>query len=83
MGLKELLRCIAGIVSGEIITKPYRAKREGMLQRSLDEISSMILKVCPGLPNADWVAMRMLEGDSRIREALLNGDLAALAGGER
>jgi len=77
-GLKELLTAVAGIVSGSIKTNPYRVKRSGTLQKSVDEIISMIQNVYPGLPNAEWVAMRILEGDPRMREALISGELTTL-----
>ncbi len=77
-GFKELLVAIDGIVKGTTKTKPHRVKRTGSLQRSLDKIIDMVQEVYPGLPNIDWVAMRILEGDSRIRETLLNGELAML-----
>ena len=35
--------------------------------------------LAPGLPNARWVAYRLIEGDHQIREALWSGELAALA----
>lgn len=78
-GLNELLDALAGIVNGSIQTKPHRINRTGPLQKSLDEIVTMIQKVYPRLPNADWVAMRILEGDQRMREALLNGELSGLS----
>ena len=77
-GFKELLAIIAEIVTGRIKTNPYRIKRTGPLQSSLDEIAGMIKDVYPGLPNADWVAMRILEGDQHMRKALSDGTLVNL-----
>lgn len=76
-GFKEFLTAVDGVISGGITTKPYRIKKTGVLQKSVDEIALMIQGRYPGLPNAEWVAMRILEGDQRIREALLNGELTA------
>ena len=33
----------------------------------------------PGLPNARWVALRLLDGDERIVEALRSGELGELS----
>jgi hypothetical protein len=33
----------------------------------------------PGLPNARWVALRLLDGDERIVEAVPRGELGELA----
>jgi hypothetical protein len=38
----------------------------------------MIEELAPGLPNARWVAMRLLDGDHRVRQALMAGELAQL-----
>lgn len=77
-GLPDLLAAISQIVHGRMKTTPYRIKHTQPLQNCLDEISGMIRKVYPGLPNVDWVAMRILEGDPRMREALLDGSIAVL-----
>jgi len=33
----------------------------------------------PGLPNARWVALRLLDGDERIAQAVARGELGELA----
>jgi ferrous iron transport protein B len=32
----------------------------------------------PGLPNAQWVALRLLDGDDRVIDAMRTGELAQL-----
>jgi GTPase len=78
-GLGDLMRTVAGVVSGEIATKPVRVAVPPELQQALDELTERIEALAPGLPNARWVACRLLDGDLRIRQALVNGDLAKLA----
>jgi len=39
--------------------------------------------MAPGLPSARWVALRLLDGDHKVREALLSGELAGLADRQR
>jgi GTPase len=77
-GLGDLMRTVAGVVGGEIPTKPVQVEVSPELARALDELADRIEKLAPGLPNARWVACRLLDGDLRIRQALLNGDLAKL-----
>ncbi len=36
----------------------------------------------PGLPNARWVALRLLDGDEEIIEALRKGELGDLSRGD-
>ena len=38
----------------------------------------MIEQLAPGLPNARWVAMRLLDGDHRVRQALIAGELTGM-----
>lgn len=77
-GLHELVRTIAGVCKGEIVTKPRRPPIDSGLERAVAELVPMIESVAPGLPNARWVAYRLLDGDHRVRQALLSGELARL-----
>jgi ferrous iron transport protein B len=38
----------------------------------------MIEAVAPGVPNARWIAIRLLDGDDRVEQALRTGELSAL-----
>jgi ferrous iron transport protein B len=78
-GLHELVRTVAGVIDGEIRTSPLRSKRHPEIQRAVDELVPMIEATVPGIPNAPWIAWRLLDGDHRVRQALLSGDLAQLA----
>ncbi len=42
-------------------------------------MTQQIVSLYPDLPNARWVAVRLLDGDQRIREAFQSGELEALA----
>lgn len=77
-GLHELVRTIAGLCRGEIVTRPRRLAIDSGLERAVAELVPMIESVAPGLPNARWVAFRLLDGDHRVRQALLSGELARL-----
>ncbi|MBN1489072.1 MAG: 50S ribosome-binding GTPase [Phycisphaerae bacterium] len=77
-GLGELMRSVAGVISGEIQTKPYRPAPPPDVEHAVAELVPMIQALAPGLFNARWVAYRLLEGDHRVRQALLAGELANL-----
>jgi len=79
-GFAELLHAIAGVASGEIKTSPHRAPPPAEVRSAMDELLPLIESLAPGLPNARWVAYRLLEGDHRVRQALLSGELAGLSG---
>lgn len=78
-GMNELLNTIHYVATGKYICKPYRIKT------SSSELNSAIAKLCkeieveyPDLPNLRWVALRLLEGDQSIIDAIRNGDLGNL-----
>jgi ferrous iron transport protein B len=44
----------------------------------VSELVPLIEAVAPGVPNAQWIAIRLLDGDARVQDALSSGELAAL-----
>jgi len=82
-GLAELLQAISDVVSGQTICKPHRIENEPPdLKRALSQLSAQIEAAFPGLPNARWVALRLLDGDERIAEAVRSGELGDLSPGD-
>jgi ferrous iron transport protein B len=77
-GLQALLTSVAGVVSGEIATRPRRAEGTAEFNAAVSELVPMIEAVAPGVPNARWIAIRLLDGDGRVERALRTGELAAL-----
>lgn len=77
-GLHELVQTIAGVVNGEIRTAPLRRHPESAVERAVAELAPMIEEAVPGVPNPRWVALRLLDGDHRVRQALLSGGLTEL-----
>jgi Fe2+ transport system protein B len=76
VGNDELLKMIAAVATGEYVCKPHRTRKEApQIREALDDLSLRLEKEFPGLPNTRWVAMRLLEGDRKIIEALKNGEL--------
>ena len=78
-GLPELVEKVADVVDGRIQPTPHRVALGEGVSEALDKLVPMIHEVAPGLPNARWVAMRLLDGDWHVREALANGELAGMA----
>jgi ferrous iron transport protein B len=77
-GLGELVESIAGVVDGHIGTAPKLPPPPAAAMRLVDELVPRIRVLFPALRNARWIAYRLIEGDSRIRQALVSGELAAL-----
>jgi Fe2+ transport system protein B len=77
-GLRELVRTIAGVIRGRIPTSPRLPAPPVAAKSLVDELVPKIQALYPHLHNARWVAYRLIEGDYRIRQALISGELAAL-----
>ncbi len=83
IGMHELLKAINDVATGAFVCKPRRIKsRSSALERAIDELARTITAQFPGLSNARWVALRLLDGDSRIIDALKSGELADLSRAE-
>jgi ferrous iron transport protein B len=81
-GVPEILQAVSEVASGETIGKPYRVKYESSaLKNAVTQLTAQIELAYPDLPNARWVALRLLDGDERIAEALKKGELGDLTYG--
>lgn len=80
IGIQELLQAISDVANGVFVCKPRRVKsRASALERAIDELAKDITARFPGLSNARWVALRLLDGDARIIDAVKSGELADLS----
>jgi ferrous iron transport protein B len=78
-GMNELINIIQEVASGKYICKPYRIKSNSSgLNSAIEKLGREIESEFPGLPNLRWVALRLLEGDQSIINAIRNGDLGNL-----
>ncbi len=75
--LHGLLSAVAGVVTGEIATAPARTKGTPEFERAIGELVPLIEAAAPGVPNARWIAIRLLDGDATVQAALVDGTLAA------
>jgi ferrous iron transport protein B len=80
-GLDDLLAAIDDMASGRIATRPYRlAELPADLNSKLKQLTVQVQELMPDLPNPRWVALRLLEGDEQIQQALQEGRLGQLQG---
>jgi GTPase len=82
-GIPALLAAVAAVISGEIQTRPRRVEGTPEFQRAVAELVPLLERLAPGLPNARWIAIRLLDGDLRLQTALLEGELPQLAARQR
>ena len=79
-GIPELIREIAAMAVRTDAPSPRRLPLEVPgLRLALDRIEADLQLVFPRLPQPRWVALRLLEGDREIMDAVLSGDIGALA----
>lgn len=75
-GMDQLLNYINQVASGEYICKPYKVKSYNKkIKNTIEDLTERIKKVYPKLPNARWVAIRLLEGDQTIIDAINSGEI--------
>ncbi len=82
-GIAELLQMVHGVATGEIKPRPHRlaSTRDSVLDRAVSYLVTRIEAAFPGLPNARWVALRLLDGDASIESAIGDGSLGDLSRG--
>jgi len=82
-GVPELLQAVSEVANGVTIAKPYHVKYDSPeLNKAVTQVTEQIKNTYPDLPNARWVALRLLDGDERIAEALQKGELGDLKHGD-
>ena len=78
-GLEALNQAIIEVASGQTVCRP---RRVGGLSKNLQDavgrLAAEIAAAYPQIPNERWVALRLLDGDQRIAEAVRNGELGDL-----
>jgi len=81
-GMQTLLSTVAEVIEGQIKTAPFRIKGTDSYQKSVTQLAAQIQLLLPDIPNARWLAIRLLDGDDRVQKALLTGELAELVTGQ-
>jgi ferrous iron transport protein B len=82
-GMQTLLTTVDQVIRGEIHTQPRRVHGTPEFQRAVDELTPQIHQLIPELPQPRWIAIRLLDGDNRVQQALLSGELGELVRAQR
>lgn len=78
-GFEELLAAISEVAAGETQAEPYHVNyNHPKLDQAVSQLVSQIEEAFPQVPNARWVALRLLDGDETIIQAVENGELGDL-----
>ncbi len=74
-GIEELKEKIYLISNRILKPKPRRIHYRKEIQEKLNQLVPLIEKAFPGLYASNWIALRLLEGDQKIRKAIEQGNL--------
>jgi ferrous iron transport protein B len=78
-GVDLLLQRIQEVATGERTTDPVHLDRlPEPLENAVDQLVPLIQEHFVGLPNAGWVALRLLNADERVEEAIRSGEIGQL-----
>lgn len=78
-GMEKLLQYVYEVASGAYRCNPLRiTETYPELDKAVDELVKSLKDEFPGLPNPRWIALRLLEGDQSIIDAVKSGDLSEI-----
>lgn len=79
-GIPDLLKVIADIAAGNIACHPRKLElRHPEINAAIKQITRELDQSFPDLPQKTWIALRLLEGDRSIVDAVKDGSLGRLA----
>ncbi len=79
LGIPQLLNAIHEVATGQFVCKPRRIASEMKnVSYAVEDITKNLDTRFPGLPNTRWIALRLLEGDQKIIDAVRSGEITNL-----
>ena len=79
VGIEQLLAAAWGVAVGETVTAPYRLEQvEESAEGTVAALTGMVETAFPRVPNARWVALRLLSADDAVTDAVRSGELGRL-----
>ena len=78
-GMEEILKYIDEIATKTYVCKPRKIESISQkFDKAIKELTTKVHEQFSNLPNARWVAMRLLEGDQSLIDAVKTGEIASL-----
>ncbi len=75
-GVSYLMQMVEEVASGSLQTRPRSIALDPLLQEAVAELAPLIREAFPEVaPVADWIALRLLDGDPTLEEAVRAGTL--------
>ena len=80
-GIDALLRAATEVATGARRNQPHRiGSHPAAVEEAVDAIEPLVAAEFPELSNARWVALRLLNADERVIEAVRSGEIGRLVG---
>ena len=80
-GIPQLLDAAVSVASGEERTRPFRTRSHpSEVEAAIGAVEPLITAEFPELPNARWVALRLLNADQGVAEAVRTGEIGEIEG---
>jgi GTPase len=80
-GMAELLESVEQVAQGRLACKGHRVQHEAQVEDTVARLARHLDQEFAGLSNTRWVALRLLEGDPGVVQALSDGTLDELSRG--
>ena len=78
-GISELLKAIGDATNGAFTARPHQIRyKDKKLESAIETLAGQLRETFGDLPNARWVALRLLEGDESIINAVRTKTLGAI-----
>jgi ferrous iron transport protein B len=79
-GIGDLLDAVEAVATGARSTTPFRLESPApVVEGAAAELVPAIERAYPGVANARWVALRLLNADGAVEEAVRTGELGLLS----
>ena len=79
VGIDDLLAAAYRVATGETSTAPCRMTHlDDRVEDTVSDVARVVENAFPQVPNARWVALRLLNGDDAVGEAVRSGELGEL-----
>jgi ferrous iron transport protein B len=78
-GIQKLLAAIHSVATGQRTTTPVRVDEYAPeVEAAVERLEPVVTDAFPELPNPRWVALRLLNADARVEEAVRSGEIGQL-----
>ena len=82
VGIDDMLDAAHDLAMGDTVTRPYRLERHAEeVEHTVASLAQVVDDAFPNVPNARWVALRLLNADEAVVEAVRSGELGQLGDG--